>query len=59
MATMDGVPEPKIIPGTKQKISFMKMMKNSFHLGENAKTALMAIGFLSLVMLLSYLYWFA
>ena len=37
----------------------MKMMKNSFHLGENAKTALMAIGFLSLVMLLSYLYWFA
>jgi len=30
-----------------------------FHLGQNAKTALLAIGFLGLVMFLSYLYWFA
>jgi len=37
----------------------MKKTTNSFHLGENGKTALMAIGFLGLVMLLSYLYWFA
>jgi hypothetical protein len=29
------------------------------HLGENAKTAFIAFGFLALVMLLSYLYWFA
>ncbi len=36
------------------------MKKNdSFHLGENAKTALLAAGFLGFVMLLSYLYWFA
>jgi hypothetical protein len=31
----------------------------SIHLGEKAKIALMAVGFLSFVMLLSYLYWFA
>jgi hypothetical protein len=37
----------------------MKKMMHSFHLGENAKTALLAIGFLGLVMFLSYLYWFA
>jgi hypothetical protein len=37
----------------------MKKIMHSIHLGENAKTALMALGFLSLVMLLSYLYWFA
>ena len=33
-------------------------MKN-FHLGDNAKVALMAFGFLFFIMLLSYLYWFA
>lgn len=32
---------------------------NSFHLGETAKIVLMAVGFLSFVMLMSYLYWFA
>jgi hypothetical protein len=37
----------------------MKKTLQSIHLGENAKTALIAFGFLSLVMLLSYLYWFA
>ena len=37
----------------------MEKKTQSFHLGENAKTALFAFGFLSLVMLLSYLYWFA
>ena len=37
----------------------MKKMLHSFHLGETAKTALFAFGFLTLVMLLSYLYWFA
>jgi hypothetical protein len=37
----------------------MKRTMHSFHLGENAKTALFAFGFLALVMLLSYLYWFA
>jgi hypothetical protein len=37
----------------------MKKMMHSIHLGENAKTALLAGGFLALVMLLSYLYWFA
>lgn len=36
----------------------MKKNGNSFHLGETAKTALMAGGFLGLVMFLSYLYWF-
>lgn len=37
------------------------MKKNAihFHVGENWKVALMAIGFLGFVMLLSYLYWFA
>lgn len=33
--------------------------QHQFHLGENAKVALIAFGFLSLIMLLSYLYWFA
>lgn len=28
------------------------------HLSENAQVALMAVGFLSLIMGLSYLYWF-
>jgi len=37
----------------------MKKMMQSIHLSENAKTALLAAGFLGLVMLLSYLYWFA
>jgi hypothetical protein len=37
----------------------MKKDMNSWHLGETAKTALIAGGFLGLVMLLSYLYWFA
>ena len=31
----------------------------SFHLPQNAKIALIAIGFLSLVMFLSYLFWYA
>ena len=35
------------------------MKKQQSHLGENVKVALMAIGFLALIMLLSYLYWFA
>jgi hypothetical protein len=30
-----------------------------FHMGENTKVALFAAGFLSLIMALSYLYWFA
>jgi|GraSoiStandDraft_16_1057320.scaffolds.fasta_scaffold2398620_2 hypothetical protein len=38
----------------------MKKASNSQqHIGENAKIALYAVGFLSLVMALSYLYWFA
>jgi hypothetical protein len=37
----------------------MKKSTHHFHLGENGKVALMAIGFLSLIMLLSYLYWYA
>ena len=37
----------------------MKKMMQSFHLGENLQTALLALGFLALVMFLSYLYWFA
>jgi hypothetical protein len=39
----------------------MKKVSNSHqhHMGENAKIALYAVGFLSLVMALSYLYWFA
>jgi len=37
----------------------MKKMVHSLHLGENAKVALLAVSFLSLVMFLSYLYWFA
>jgi len=36
-----------------------KNLIHSFHLGENAKVALVAFGFLGLIMLLSYLYWFA
>jgi hypothetical protein len=35
------------------------MKKGNTHLSENASTALWAFGFLSLIMLLSYLYWFA
>lgn len=37
----------------------MKKDDQHFHLGENATTALWAFGFLALIMLLSYLYWFA
>jgi len=37
----------------------MKKIMNGFHLSENAQTALLAAGFLGLVMFLSYLYWFA
>ena len=37
----------------------MKKIIHAIHLGENAKTALLAAGFLGLVMFLSYLYWFA
>ncbi len=36
----------------------MKKATNN-HMGENAKIALYAVGFLTLVMTLSYLYWFA
>jgi len=36
-----------------------KLTTSNFHLGEKGKIALMAAGFLGLVMLLSYLYWFA
>jgi hypothetical protein len=36
----------------------MKLL-SKIHLGEKAKIALMALGFLSFIMLLSYLYWFA
>lgn len=32
---------------------------NQFHVGESLKVALLAIGFLTFVMLISYLYWFA
>lgn len=44
------------------KILCMKKATNTnehHHLGENAKVALYAAGFLTLVMALSYLYWFA
>jgi hypothetical protein len=37
----------------------MKKIFGSIHIGETAKTALLAIGFIGLVMFLSYLYWFA
>jgi hypothetical protein len=37
----------------------MSMKKHDFHLGENGKVALLAIGFLAFIMALSYLYWFA
>jgi hypothetical protein len=37
----------------------MKKIQHSFHFGENAKIAFMAFGFLALIMLLSYLYWYA
>jgi hypothetical protein len=37
----------------------MKKLTTNFHLSEKTKVALMAAGFLGLVMLLSYLYWFA
>jgi hypothetical protein len=32
---------------------------NSFHLSQNVKIGLIALGFLSLVMFLSYLWWYA
>jgi hypothetical protein len=32
---------------------------SSFHINETLKTVLLAIGFIGLVMFLSYLYWFA
>lgn len=37
----------------------MKKTTHNFHLGENGKVALLAIGFLCFIMLLSYLYWYA
>ena len=37
----------------------MKKEMHSSHLGENVQVALVAVGFISLVMFLSYLYWFA
>lgn len=35
------------------------MKKLQIHLGENAKIALYAIGFLVLIMTLTYLFWYA
>ncbi len=32
---------------------------SSFHISETLKTVLLALGFIGLVMFLSYLYWFA
>lgn len=48
----------------KKLSSNMKKLIHTFHLdqihlGENTKVALLAIGFLSFVMFISYLYWFA
>jgi hypothetical protein len=37
----------------------MKKIFQSIHIGDTLKTALLAIGFIGLVMFLSYLYWFA
>jgi hypothetical protein len=37
----------------------MKKIFASIHINETLKTALLAIGFIGLVMFLSYLYWFA
>jgi len=37
----------------------MKKMLHSIHLNDTAKTILLALGFIGLVMFLSYLYWFA
>lgn len=37
----------------------MKKTMHDIHISEGAKTALLAAGFLGLVMFLSYLYWFA
>jgi hypothetical protein len=37
----------------------MKKILSSFHLGDTAKTILLALGFIGLVMFISYLYWFA
>jgi len=37
----------------------MKKMFSTVHVGENLKTVLLAVGFIGLVMFLSYLYWFA
>jgi len=37
----------------------MKKVMQSLHLGETTKTILLALGFIGLVMFLSYLYWFA
>lgn len=37
----------------------MKKILGSIHIGETAKTVLLAVGFIALVMFLSYLYWFA
>jgi len=37
----------------------MEKNQHGLHLGESGKTALIGIGFLVLVFLLSYLYWFA
>jgi hypothetical protein len=37
----------------------MKKMMTILHVGETTKTILLALGFIGLVMFLSYLYWFA
>jgi hypothetical protein len=37
----------------------MKKILHSIHLGDTTKTILLAVGFIGLVMFLSYLYWFA
>lgn len=37
----------------------MKKILSSFHVGDTTKTILLALGFIGLVMFISYLYWFA
>src|SRR5882724_12623308 len=44
---------------TLKKLRCMKKILTSIHLGDTTKTILLAVGFIGLVMFLSYLYWFA
>lgn len=37
----------------------MKKLNSSFHVGETLEVALYAFGFLFLIMLLTYLFWYA